>query len=62
MRAQKTYQNWQKLEAATALFQPHGEENWLFSSPCNNTAMYLRFTRIKGHGDSLQKARQEDKI
>ena len=45
MRAQKFLklnQERRKWVAATALFQPHSEDSWLFSSPCNTASLILR--------------------
>ena len=45
MRAQKFLtlnQERRKWVAATALFQPHSDDSWLLSSPCNTESLILR--------------------
>ena len=55
----KIYKKWRKQVAATALFQLHDENSWLFSSPCNTTSLVLKKERYR---ESPQKVREGDKI
>ena len=58
----KFYKKLRKRVAATALFQPHDEDSWLFSSPCNSTSLVLKIREKERYGESLHKAREGDKI
>ena len=59
---QEILQKWRKRVAATGLFQPHDEDSRLFSSPCNTTSLVLKIREKERCGESLQKAREGDKI
>ena len=53
---------WRKRVAATALFQLHDEDSWLFYSPCKTTSLVLEIREKERCGESPQKAREGDKI
>ena len=58
----KNYKKWRKRVAATALFQFHDEDNWLFYSPCNTTSLVLKIREKERYGESPQEVREGDKI
>ena len=58
----KIYKKWRKQVAATALFQLHDEDSWLFYSPYNTTSLILKIREKERYGESPQKVREGDKF
>ena len=56
------HKKWRKHVAATALFQLHNEDSWLFYSPCNTTSLILKIREKERYEESPQKVREGDKI